>query len=332
MRVGQKLQVRNSDDLLHNVHSSSAVGNSFNVGQPKAGMLFEFTPRTEEAMVKLGCDIHSWMTTYVGVVSHPYFAVTDTQGAFAIRSVPPARTVSTSGTNALVTSRKRSPFAAGRSPQSTMGSRRMCDRINRPTAGIREEAEPMREFTRRATGRMWAWAAVAVIAIVLTPSRPAVQAQAQTPPPAGSGRPNPIPISQASGTAPHARGRSTAKRAWGKDNFPVLNERALGLPEGVRRGARAEIRLPAGHAACHSNTTRIRWRSRSGPTASCSAMRRTIRCAPSGSTAASRRSTTGPPGFFGRPLRGRRADRRHRSLRVRHHRLRRLQRHSLVAS
>jgi Carboxypeptidase regulatory-like domain len=89
MRVGQKLQVRNSDDLLHNVHSSSAVGNSFNVGQPKAGMLFEFTPRTEEAMVKLGCDIHSWMTTYIGVVSHPYFAVTDTQGAFTIRSVPP---------------------------------------------------------------------------------------------------------------------------------------------------------------------------------------------------------------------------------------------------
>ena len=88
MRVGQKLQVRNSDNLLHNVHSSSAVGNSFNVGQPKAGMVFEFTPQAEETMVKIGCDVHSWMTTWVGVVSHPYFAVTDAQGAFTIRSVP----------------------------------------------------------------------------------------------------------------------------------------------------------------------------------------------------------------------------------------------------
>jgi carboxypeptidase family protein len=89
MRVGQKLQVRNSDNLLHNVHSSSAVGNSFNVGQPKAGMIFEFTPKAEETMLKVGCDVHSWMTTWVGVVSHPYFAATDAQGAFTIRSVPP---------------------------------------------------------------------------------------------------------------------------------------------------------------------------------------------------------------------------------------------------
>ena len=88
MRVGQPLQLRNGDDLLHNVHSSSAVGNSFNVGQPKAGIVFTFTPKAEEVMLPLGCDVHRWMTAYIGVVSHPYFAVTGADGTFTIGKVP----------------------------------------------------------------------------------------------------------------------------------------------------------------------------------------------------------------------------------------------------
>jgi plastocyanin len=88
VRVGQALQIRNDDDLLHNVHSSSAVGNNFNVGQPKAGIVFSFTPRVEEVMLPLGCDVHRWMTAYVGVVSHPYFSVSAADGTFAIAKVP----------------------------------------------------------------------------------------------------------------------------------------------------------------------------------------------------------------------------------------------------
>ena len=88
MRVGQTLRIRNDDELLHNVHSSSAKGNAFNVGQPKAGIVFDFTPKTEEIMVKLGCDVHRWMTAYVGVVSHPYFGVSGGGGLFEIDHVP----------------------------------------------------------------------------------------------------------------------------------------------------------------------------------------------------------------------------------------------------
>lgn len=88
MRVGQTLQIRNDDQLLHNVHSSSMVDNSFNIAQPIAGMLFSFTPKKEEVMVKLGCDVHRWMTAYVGVVSNPYFAVSGTDGSFTIDKVP----------------------------------------------------------------------------------------------------------------------------------------------------------------------------------------------------------------------------------------------------
>jgi plastocyanin len=89
MRVGQTLQVRNDDPLLHNVHSLSDLDNTFNVGQAKAGIVSEFRPKSEEVMLRFGCDIHKWMTAYIGVVNHPYFAVTGDGGTFEIDNVPP---------------------------------------------------------------------------------------------------------------------------------------------------------------------------------------------------------------------------------------------------
>jgi hypothetical protein len=88
VRIGQTLQVRNSDALLHNVHSFSSTGNGFNVGQPIAGMVNQFRLNDEEVMVRLKCDLHSWMAAYIGVVSHPYFAVTGGDGTFMIPNVP----------------------------------------------------------------------------------------------------------------------------------------------------------------------------------------------------------------------------------------------------
>jgi hypothetical protein len=87
-QVGQGLQVRNSDPMLHNVHSLSVGGNAFNVGQPSAGMVYTFQLKQEEVMLQLKCDVHRWMTAYIGVVSHPYFAVSGTGGTFEIANVP----------------------------------------------------------------------------------------------------------------------------------------------------------------------------------------------------------------------------------------------------
>jgi hypothetical protein len=86
-RVGQPLQVHNSDELMHNVHSLSAKSNTFNVSEPKAGMMQQFKMKDEE-MLQIKCDVHSWMTAYVGIVSHPYFAVSNTAGTFEIANVP----------------------------------------------------------------------------------------------------------------------------------------------------------------------------------------------------------------------------------------------------
>lgn len=87
-RVGQTLEVRNDDGLLHNVHSLSAGSNSFNIGQPLAGMVFKFPLKDAEIMLGLKCDVHRWMTAYIGVVSHPHFAVSGTDGTFEIANVP----------------------------------------------------------------------------------------------------------------------------------------------------------------------------------------------------------------------------------------------------
>jgi plastocyanin len=87
-RVGQTLEVKNSDGTLHNIHSMSTRGNDFNVGQPLAGMVYKYPLKAEEVMLHVKCDVHSWMTGYVGVVPHPYFAVTDAAGAFTIANVP----------------------------------------------------------------------------------------------------------------------------------------------------------------------------------------------------------------------------------------------------
>lgn len=88
VRVGQMLQVRNSDEVLHNVHGISSRANGFNVSEPKAGMVQQFRLKDEEVMLRLQCDVHKWMTAFVGVVKHPYFAVSGTAGTFEIENVP----------------------------------------------------------------------------------------------------------------------------------------------------------------------------------------------------------------------------------------------------
>jgi hypothetical protein len=88
VRVGQVLEIRNDDPLLHNVHSFSTKRNDFNVGQATAGIVFRYRPAQEEFMLRLGCDIHRWMNAWVGVVSHPHFDVSGPDGTFLMQNVP----------------------------------------------------------------------------------------------------------------------------------------------------------------------------------------------------------------------------------------------------
>jgi plastocyanin len=89
MRVGQPLEIVNSDPTLHNIHATPKSNQEFNNGQPIQGMKMNHTFTAKEVMVPFKCDVHGWMNAYVGVLDHPYFAVTTETGTFELKSLPP---------------------------------------------------------------------------------------------------------------------------------------------------------------------------------------------------------------------------------------------------
>lgn len=86
--VGQDIVIRNSDDLLHNIHALPFNNREFNFGQPQKGMEEKKQFTTPEIMVKVKCDIHPWMSAWVGVLEHPFHAVTGPDGNFKIEGLP----------------------------------------------------------------------------------------------------------------------------------------------------------------------------------------------------------------------------------------------------
>ena len=82
--TGQKFQIRNSDPFMHNVHALAKINDEFNLGQPTQGQVNEKVFDKPEVFVQFKCDAHPWMFAYLGVVEHPYFAVTDSDGNFRL--------------------------------------------------------------------------------------------------------------------------------------------------------------------------------------------------------------------------------------------------------
>jgi len=90
-RVGQTLRIKNDDAIFHNVHSASTAGNDFNFSQPSAGLVREIVLKGPDVMLRLKCDVHGWMTAYIAVEPHQYFAVSGQDGSFVIADVPAGR-------------------------------------------------------------------------------------------------------------------------------------------------------------------------------------------------------------------------------------------------
>ena len=86
--ANQTINIRNSDGLLHNIKATPTTNRPFNISQP-TNMT---TPRAfsdAETGVHLQCNVHSWMSAYVGVRNDPYYAVSGNDGTFSIRRLPP---------------------------------------------------------------------------------------------------------------------------------------------------------------------------------------------------------------------------------------------------
>ena len=88
IQTGQQLTVKNSDGLLHNINAKPSTNRGFNISQPR-DMESTRTFSAQEVMIPVECDVHGWMKAYIGVVDHPYFAVTGDDGTFEIANLPP---------------------------------------------------------------------------------------------------------------------------------------------------------------------------------------------------------------------------------------------------
>jgi hypothetical protein len=89
IRAGQNVVIKNSASISHNIHViGGPQGPEFNVILPPTGQKKEagIKPRSRPITVK--CDIHPWMSGWIWVLPHPYFAVTDEDGKFTIKNAP----------------------------------------------------------------------------------------------------------------------------------------------------------------------------------------------------------------------------------------------------
>jgi plastocyanin len=86
--VGQKLVIRSSDPTVHNVHYVPRHNTPANLFMTNAG---DSTPVrfTAPEFIRAGCDIHPWMTAWIGVFPNTLFSITDDKGSFTIRDAPP---------------------------------------------------------------------------------------------------------------------------------------------------------------------------------------------------------------------------------------------------
>jgi plastocyanin len=87
--AGQTIQIKNSDQTLHNVHTYKGASTVFNQAQiPGMGpMSKKFSDGGQ--IIKFKCDVHPWMTGYVAIATNPFSAVSGADGSFTIEKLPP---------------------------------------------------------------------------------------------------------------------------------------------------------------------------------------------------------------------------------------------------
>ncbi len=89
MVVGSTLKVGNDDPILHNTHARLPRSDVFNIALPMEGQVIDRTI-DKPGLMKVGCDAgHDWMSAWLAVFDHPYFAVTDADGKYSIADLPP---------------------------------------------------------------------------------------------------------------------------------------------------------------------------------------------------------------------------------------------------
>ena len=98
IQTGQKLIVKNSDPVLHNVHlnptdadNEKANDASINSAQMPGGADLNYAFPKPEKFMKFQCDVHPWMFAWVTIEDSPYYCLTGADGKFIIKDVPPGK-------------------------------------------------------------------------------------------------------------------------------------------------------------------------------------------------------------------------------------------------
>jgi plastocyanin len=87
MRVGQPLEIVNSDPTLHNIHAMPKANQEFNNGQPIQGMKMTHTFTQQEVMVPFKCDEHGWINAYDVELPHPNNAENKYDGSIEFKDL-----------------------------------------------------------------------------------------------------------------------------------------------------------------------------------------------------------------------------------------------------
>lgn len=89
IETGQSLLVTNSDPVTHNIHPQARVNREWNQSQAPEDQPINRRFAQPEIMIPVKCNVHKWMRAWIGVVGHPYFAVTGADGKFEMKNLPP---------------------------------------------------------------------------------------------------------------------------------------------------------------------------------------------------------------------------------------------------
>jgi plastocyanin len=89
VQVGQELDIVNSDPVTHNIHPLAKINHEWNHSQGPGDPPMQRRFTKQEIMIPVKCNIHNWMHARIGVVDHPYFAVSKSDGSFVIPNLPP---------------------------------------------------------------------------------------------------------------------------------------------------------------------------------------------------------------------------------------------------
>jgi len=89
LQVGQNLDVVNSDQTTHNIHPIPKENREWNESQPPGAAPIEKSFAREEIAIPVKCNVHPWMKAYMAVLPNPYFQVTDKDGKFDLKDLPP---------------------------------------------------------------------------------------------------------------------------------------------------------------------------------------------------------------------------------------------------